>query len=135
MKKERNHTFSYLDVFLILILFLVLSFAIYHFTEKSREKESIPDLSVSLSAEIDPEIDFFPKEGEALYAESGEILGSVESVTIEESGSAGRILITCKMRGVKGKAGDEMQIETPSGICQMTVESIEEILKSAKGES
>lgn len=133
MKKETKiRSFSYLDVFLILGLLLVFSFAVYHFTEVAREKESTPDLAVLLSAPLQTEISFLPKEGEVLYAESGETYGSVESVTIEESGL---LFLKCSVHGVKLKAGDEIKIETPSGICMMTVVSAEEIAKSAKGES
>lgn len=135
MKNKKNaRSFSYLDVFLILVLFLILSFVIYHFTEKARLREKIPDLLVELSAEAG-QIDYEPKNREALYRESGEIYGSVLEAKIEERGSSARIRITCRMQGIEVAEGDLMRIETSGGILEMRVDSVSEIPKEGKGGS
>ena len=130
MKKEKNaRSFSYLDVFLILIFCLVLSFVIYHFTEKARLREQTPNYLVELSAKVS-EIQFEPKNGEALYRENGEIYGEVQSVQTEKEGSAEILILNCQMQGVSLQEGEEYRLETESGICRMQVKSVREIPKS-----
>ena len=136
MKKEKNAlSFSYLDVFLILVLFLLFSFAVYRSTENARAKEQTPDLLVSLSAYAAPEELFYPQKGEVLYRENGEVYGTVLSVETKEVGSFSLVVVTCKMQGVRAKIGDAMRIETPSCVREMSVFAAEKFQNSQKGGS
>ncbi len=127
MKKESaEHSFTYIDVFFLLLAGLILSFGAYLFTEHRAQQRKEP-IEISLSAYVEKELwEAIPEAGEPIYNENGEIYGTVLSVEREETGGALLLRLTCKMEGVTPQMGEEMRIETPWSIRSMWVYEISE---------
>lgn len=119
--------FSFIDVFLLLLAGLVVSFGIYFLAEEKKEDPKIR-YQVELSCTVKSELSHaLPAPGESLYGEDGEKTGEVLFVETEEDGG-GKILlrVRCSMEGPGPRVGDEILLETQSCVRNMRIDSVKE---------
>ena len=123
-KRESKSRFSYLDIFFLLFLGLVLSVLLFLFLEAGEQKKE-EFYQVSLSSVISAELkEFVPKEGEALLADKGEELGRILSVETKTKGEKMSLEIICLVEGERPRKGDVMHLETKNFVSDMKILSV-----------
>ena len=127
VKKEgAARTFSYVDVFILLLAGLAVSFGIYFFAEAAK-RNAAPPHEVSLSAYVDfPLQNALPEAGDPLYRDDDTVWGSVIAVETEKTGTSLLLRVTCLIESDTPAVGDEVVIETPECIRSMWVYEIKE---------
>lgn len=124
-KEKKGLSFSYLDLILLILTFLVFSLGIGLFFESENGKKSEESVTVTLEAVL-PEVlrDAVPKAGDSLYGENGEKTGTVLSAVTSDEVVGFRLVVVCQTSAAPD--GEEMAVETASFIRTMTVTSVEE---------
>lgn len=123
-KREQKNRFSYLDIFFLLFLGLILSVILFLFLEAGEQKKEEfyqVELSSSVSAELEEVI---PQEGESLLDDEGEELGRILSVKTEKTGEKMSLKIICLISGDPPRKGDTIHLETKNFISDMKVLSV-----------
>jgi hypothetical protein len=124
-------SFSYIDVFFILLAVLALSFGIYYIAERSDRNENVRH-EIELSAVVVKELKASIPEAGDFLLDGEKKIGEILSVEIREGAEVFQVKLLCQRKGRPPKIGEEIKLETYAGICVMQVESVEEI-KSEKG--
>ncbi|MBQ3076053.1 MAG: hypothetical protein IJC26_08285 [Clostridia bacterium] len=118
-------SFSYIDIFFLLLAGLILSVVIGFFAEY-HQNNRVESYQVSLSSQMDETLRHaVPVAGDPVFGEDGEPYGRVIAVTIEELGVRQFLKIKCRLDGEKPMVGEELVIETPGSIRRMQVYSVE----------
>lgn len=132
-KKQSFFSFSYIDIFFLLLAGLVLSFAIAFLTELHRENR-VEYHQVYLSAEVSEAFSHaIPSAGDAVFGEDGETVGKVLSVETEDSNGKLRLKLKCRLKLEEPTVGEEMKLETPGSIRTMRIDSVEKTNPNRKG--
>lgn len=118
-------SFSYIDIFFLLLAGLILSVGIGFLAEAHRSNQS-ESYQVFLTAPVEPALEHaIPMAGDAIYGEDGEPCGRVLMVSTEESGNKQVLRIKCRLDGEKPLVGETLTIETPDCVRTMQVYSVE----------
>ena len=118
-------SFSYIDMFFLLLAGLILSFGIGYLSEAHRSNQS-ESYQVYLNAPIEEELKHaIPMAGDVVFGENGEPCGRVLMVTTEETGNQLNLKIKCRLDGEKPMVGAEILVETPDCVRKMQVYSVE----------
>ena len=124
-EKKLNLSFSYIDIFFLLLAGLVLSVGIGFLVETHRENLGETYL-VDCSATVGEELrNALPQKGDVLYDEEGQPCGKVLSVETEEKGKNLLLEIRCRLEGEKPEVGEDITVETPSCIRTMQVDGVQ----------
>ncbi len=123
-KEELFLPFSYMDIFFILLAVLALSFGIYDVAER-HEKNKGAIYQVELSACVEKALKQSIPEAGDVFLEDDKAAGEVLSVEIKETAEVFQVKAVCKKIGTPPKTGEEIKLETATGICTMLVESVE----------
>lgn len=123
-KNAATVSFSYLDVFLLLVTALILSFGIYLSTEQRRQEQTKPSFQVEALAEYEKAIAHaIPKEKEILFDGEGNSIGRVEGVQILDEGEATRVHLTLRLY-LWDEDTKEITVETARSVCRAEVLSV-----------
>jgi len=127
MKTKRSFGFSYLDAFFLLLAGLILSLGIYFFAEYKQKEAQILEYRVELSAVLeDYQYLCCPKEGDSLFDESGNVIGTLLFVSLPQEDRPETVLI-CSLRGIAPEAEKIFRAEFASCILHMNVTSVQVI--------
>lgn len=130
MKHSENRrtnalSFSYIDIFFLLLAGLILSFGIGFFAEMRQETRS-ESYQVYLTVPMEEVLkNVVPMAGDVLYGEDGETCGRVLTVSVEEVANKRNLKIKCRLKGKRPNVGDELMIETPDCVRKMQVYLVE----------
>ena len=118
-------SFSYIDIFFLLLAGLILSFGIGYLAEAQRSNQS-ESYQVYLTAPVEEALKHaIPMAGDVVFGEDGEPCGRVLTVTTEEMGNKQNLKIKCRLDGEKPMVGAEILMETPDCVRKMQVYSVE----------
>lgn len=124
-EKKQSFSFSYIDIFFLLLAGLILSVGIGFLVETHRENLGETYL-VECSATLNEEMrSALPKKGEVLYNEEGQPCGKVLSVETEEKGKGLLLKLQCRLEGARPEIGSSITVETPSCIRSMQVDAVQ----------
>jgi len=124
-KEKKGLTFSYFDLILLILVFLVISVGIGLLWDSESNKNQKSDFYVTLETVLPEELrDGVPKEGETLFGSDGEKAGTVLSAVVSDDGAGIRLEVLCCLND--GVLGEEMTVETESFIRTMKILSVEE---------
>jgi hypothetical protein len=133
-KKEFHPTFSYLDVFLLLLAGLFLSFLVYFFAEKDTVREPAQvEVTVKTVYEKDL-LEAIPEAGEELYDQSGNKIGKILSVQVGEGEIKKEAEMTLLIPEGAYREGDVFRVETKDCIREGEIVSVKESRDVTKGE-
>lgn len=125
MKKEtQGFSFSYLDVFLLLILGLVLSVVLYFVLETPSVLGEKNAYEVELSAYLDEALwEHMPSAKDSLFDQNGEKIGEILSVKTKVLGNRAFCQVTCRITSFQWPEEDTMRVETQNFVCEMQIDS------------
>jgi len=111
--KKESVSFSYLDVFLLLLAGLILSFCIYFSIEKKEQEKKASFYLVEVEAFYEEElIPLIPGGEETLWDKKGNSIGKVLSVSHPDEASEGRVVVLCLLQEGDWRIGNEFCLET-----------------------
>ena len=117
--------FSYIDIFFLLLVVLLLSFGIGFLAEERRENKA-ESYQVYLYAELEENLKHaIPAEGDVIFTEEGLPGGRVLLVYTEEQSNQKFLHIKCRLDGEKPLVGDVLTVETAGSIRAMQVYVVE----------
>ena len=102
VQKSEKKTFSVFDVFLVLLLALAVSLAVYTLVETPYGVSAVekPTYELTMQAKLSEwEEDAIPAERQRLLDESGAAAGRVISVTVVPEGNDRILTLTCEWEG------------------------------------
>ncbi|MBE6713013.1 MAG: hypothetical protein E7580_05790 [Ruminococcaceae bacterium] len=123
-EKKQSYSFSYMDIFFLLLAGLILSFGIGFLIETHREsmgEKYLVDLSASVGEELKHAV---PAKGDVLFDEDGRTCGKVLSVETVEKGNRLILKLHCRLEGENPKTGETITVETVGSIRQMQVDAV-----------
>ena len=130
MKMKRNFGFSYLDAFFLLIAGLIVSLGIYAFSEIQQREAQTVYYQVEMSAVLeDYQRLACPREGDVLFDESGNAIGTLLSVSFPEEDRPETVLV-CSLKGICPEAGSDFRAEFVSCILYLNVKSVQAVENS-----
>lgn len=124
-KRAMHFSFSYIDIFFVLLAGLILSFGIGFLVEIHREN-LVESYYVYLSAEVEEE--FFhaiPVAGDTVFDADGSARGKVLTVETREDGDSMYLTVKCRISEESLVLGEEILLETPGSMRLMRVDSLE----------
>ncbi len=129
-KESAAYSFSYLDVFFLLLAGFVLSILIYFASDQARKIRQIPDCVVEVTASYRDEImHAVPEEGELLFDEKANVIGQVLEVEIfdqvEIKGET-KVRLLCLTKGISVQEGEPFSLETARSRNEGNVVSVSE---------
>ncbi len=133
-KTPVTFSFSYIDIFFLLLAGLILSFGIGFLAEVHRVNHN-EEYQAYLSATVDePFAHALPQAGDTVFGENGDPIGKVLSVQTEDR-SGGRVFlqIKCRLEGEKPLVGDRILLETIGSVRTMRVDLVEELNTEKEG--
>lgn len=127
MKKTNEKTkFSYLDVFFLLILALVVTLVIAVLKSSSVETLSDKTYRVEFSCRIEqPLSEAIPAEGKTLY-DQGDVIGTVDRVEQVHAENEIHVFVTATLSVPPPAVGEAFSVETDQQILTMTVDVVAE---------
>ncbi len=129
-KEKKGFSFSYLDLILLILFFLVFSLGFGLLLDSQSREDNQKSVTVTLETVLPTAMkDGVPKDGDIIFDENGEEVGTVLSGTVSEDATGVRVLLRCRL--THAVQGEEMTVETLSFIRTMKIVSVEE----NKGES
>ena len=125
-KKEKAHfSFSYIDIFFLLLAGLILSFGIGFLAEVHREN-LVESYYVYLSATVEDEFSHaIPNDGDTVFGVDGESIGKVLSVELQEEEKGLLLTVKCRLNTEPPAEGERIVLETPGSIRSMQVDYVE----------
>lgn len=125
-KKETvGFSFSYLDVFFLLIFGLVLSVLLYLFLDAPGVWKKENTYQLEVSAYVEQEISHsIPEETEILFDKEGNKIGKILSAETEELGNRVFCKICCRVTGSNFEKGEKFTLETKNFIHDMWIYSV-----------
>ena len=133
MKRRRNKeklgfTFSFLDIFFLVLLGLVFSVVLYFILETpdflGEEKEHRVEVSAYLDSALAPAL---PMTGDVLYDQEGREIGEIRFMEAQIRGNSVFCKMECIVRGSDFAEGEKMHVETKTFVSDMWIYSAEEI--------
>ena len=129
-KEKEGTSFSYLDLILLILAFLVFSLGIGLLFDSQSRKNNKKDFTVILETVLPVALrDSIPEAGEIIFGEDGETVGKILSSTVSDDVAGIRLEVCCCFTEMVQE--EELTVETLSFIRTMKVLSVEE----NKGES
>ncbi|MBR3836894.1 MAG: hypothetical protein IKJ74_02000 [Clostridia bacterium] len=129
-KEKQSLTFSYLDVFFILLAGCIISFGIYLFTE---DTAAAPAKEYCVEAKAfyrEALIDTLPREGEALYDGAGNQIGEILSAEVLFPGARSEAYLTFTLRGDPPAVGESFAVETATALAEAEILNVTESERS-----
>lgn len=124
-KQTAGLSFSYIDIFFLLLAGLVLSFGIATLSEIHRDSR-VESYYVYLSARVEEELSHaVPAAGDTVFGTDGEVIGKVLSAESSEEENGLYLTVKCRIQGEEPAQGGEMMLETPGSIRRMHVDLAE----------
>jgi len=136
--QKKMLTFSYLDIFLVLLLILFLSVGIYYATEQKLKEEQTIFYAVEMETVLPHEFsESLPQKGDRLLDESGNEKGKVLSVETDSRKEGILVRLRCRLEQSSLTAGETFLAENKKYAYHMSVTSLEELLpdEEAQGET
>lgn len=126
LKRENSaFSFSYLDVFFLLILGLVLSVVLYFVLETPALWGGEESFHVGASAYLDRAVfDSIPAPAEMLLDGEGKEIGKILSVQKEIRGDRVFCKMTLEMKGADFKVGQKIRVETRNFVSDFWIYSV-----------
>lgn len=127
-KKRKTHfSFSYIDIFFLLLAGLILSFGIGSLAEIHRENK-VESYYVYLSASVEEEFSHaIPAGGDAVFGTDGKSIGKVLSAELQEEGNGLLLTVKCRFNTEAPAEGERIVLETPGSIRSMQVNFVERV--------
>lgn len=124
-KQTGVFSFSYIDIFFLLLAGLILSVGIGFLAEAHRSNQS-ESYQVYLTSPVESALKHaIPMAGDVVYGEDGEPYGRVLTVSTEDVGNKQILRIKCRLDGERPLVGEELIVETPNCVRKMQVYSVE----------
>ena len=124
-KRKTNVSFSYIDIFFLLLAGLVLSFGIGFLAEVHRENR-VESYYVYLSAAVEKEFSHaVPASGDTVFGTDGESIGKVLSAETRETENGLHLTVKCRLTAKAPEEGEEIVLETSGCIRSMQVDRVE----------
>ena len=124
-KEAKNFSFSYLDIFFLLLAGLILSFGIAFLVEAHREN-LVDSYNVYLSATVEESFSqAIPTAGDTVFDTEGKEIGRVLSADTREDRDGLLLTVKCRIKMESPERGEEILLETPGSIRYMRVVSFE----------
>ncbi len=121
-KEKRNSLFSYLDLILIILAFLIFSLGIGLFFEDKENNQNAEAFFATLEEALPEDLrESIPRVGDRLYRE-GKSWGTVSSVQLLEESDGLRLLVSCRL--TQHPEGETMTVETANFILKMKIISV-----------
>ena len=127
-RKQERHafSFSYLDVFFLILAGFVLSLGI-NFANQKDAAVSASTYRIEVSASYDGRVyEVAPVEGETLFDENGARIGEVLKTEFYRSEGEDLVLLTCRIQGEKPKPDETIRIETAKSLNVAKILSVSE---------
>lgn len=127
-RKQERHafSFSYLDVFFLILAGFVLSLGI-NFANQKDAAAAASTYRIEVSASYDSRVYVAaPAEGEALFDENGMCIGEVLKTEFYRSEGEDLVLLTCRIQGEKPKPDETIRIETAKSLNVAKILSVSE---------
>lgn len=127
--KDKNRaSFSFLDVFILLILGLFVSLLLYFVLETPSLFGEKEDYQLEVSAYLDVELSHaLPVAGDTLYDQEGGEIGEILLVESQIRGSSIFCRILCTAKGEGWETGEKIAIETRDFYHDMWIYSVEKL--------
>ncbi len=124
-KQAAYFSFSYIDIFFLLLAGLILSFGIGFLVEIHREN-LVESHYVYLSATVEEEFSHaIPAVGDTVFGTDGKNIGKVLSVETREEGKGLFLKMKCRLNMETPSEGEEILLETPGSMRLMRVDFAE----------
>lgn len=127
-RKQERHafSFSYLDVFFLILAGFVLSLGI-NFANQKDAAVSASTYRIEVSASYDSRVyESAPAEGEALFDENGARIGEVLKTEFYQSEGEDLVLLTCRIQGEMPEPDETIRIETAKSLNVAKILSVSE---------
>lgn len=120
-RENQSLSFSYLDVFFILLAGCILSFGIYLFSE-NRTVAPAQEYSVEAKAVYrEALLDALPQEGDVLYDGEGNEIGRIRSAEVLFPGAESEVYLTFTLWSDPPKVGDSFTVETAFALAEAEI--------------
>ena len=119
--EKQSLTFSYLDVFFILLAGFIISFGIYLFTE---DAGAVPEKAYRVEARAfyrEALLDTVPQEGDVLYDGEGNRIGEILSADVLFPGARSEVFLAFTLWGDAPEIGDTFAVETASALAEAEI--------------
>lgn len=124
-KQKTNVSFSYIDIFFLLLAGLVLSFGIGFLAEVHRDNR-VESYYVYLSAAVEEEFSHaVPASGDTVFGTDGESIGKVLSAETRETENGLHLTVKCRLTTKAPEKGEEIVLETFGCVRSMQVDRVE----------
>jgi len=120
-KENLSLTFSYLDVFFILLAGCIISFGIYLFTEDpaaATQQEYYVEAKAFYKEAL---LDALPREGDVLYDGEGDPIGEIRRAEVLFPGAVSEVYLTFTLWSDPPKAGDCFTVETAYALAEAEI--------------
>ncbi len=132
-KQSGSFSFSYIDIFFLLLAGLILSFGIGSLAEVHRESR-VDHYHVYLSATVEEAFAHaIPEVGDTVFGPDGQSIGKVLSVETQEQDGKQHLKLKCRLKTETPLVGDEILLETPGSIRTMRIDGAEKATTQKKG--
>lgn len=131
-KQQSVFSFSYIDIFFLLLVGLILSVGIGFLAEVHRENMGRSHY-VYVSQTVEETEYPMPVAGDVLFGKDGLQIGRVLTVETEETEGRTLLKLKCRLEGEKPSVGEIITIETFGSIRTMQVDSVESAKNDKEG--